>query len=107
MRYGFAELCRRHGDYAMAGLAACARAESVALQDVRLAYFGVGSTPVRARGAEAALSGGPVDERRIEAAVAALTDDLDPSDDIQATGAVKRHLAAVLLRRVVRQLAEP
>ena len=72
-----------------------------ALTDVRLAYFGVGATPVRARHAEAALARGDID-----AAVAALADDLDPPDDVQATGAVKRHLAGVLLRRVARQLLE-
>ena len=101
-RTGFAELARRHGDYAMAGLAACARADGKGLQDVRLAYFGVGATPLRARQAETALAGGDVD-----AAVKALDRDLDPGDDVQATGAVKRHLAGVLLRRVARQLMEP
>jgi len=101
-RTGFAELARRHGDYAMVGLAASARADGKKLADVRLAYFGVGATPVRARRAEAALAGGDV-----EAAVAALAGDLDPPDDVQATGAVKKHLAGVLLRRVAAQLAEP
>jgi carbon-monoxide dehydrogenase medium subunit len=101
-RVGFAELARRHGDYAMVGLAAAARADGEALADVRLAFFGVGSTPVRARNAETALAAGDVD-----AAVAALRRDLDPPDDVQATGAVKRHLAGVLLRRVARQLKEP
>ena len=99
-RVGFAELARRHGDYAMVGLAAAAKAGSKGLSDVRLVYFGVGATPLRARKAETALAGGSVDQ-----AVAAL--DLDPPDDIQATGAVKKHLAAVLLRRVAKQLAEP
>jgi len=98
-RVGFAELARRHGDYAIVGLAACARANGKALSDVRLAYFGVGSTPVRAKKAEAALANGDID-----AAVAAL--DFDPPDDVQATGAVKKHLAGVLLRRVARQLLE-
>lgn len=99
MRYGFAELSRRHGDYALAGLAASARAEGASLKDVRLAYFGVGLTPLRARGAEAALTAG-----RIEDAVSALASDLDPPDDIQETGAVKKHLAGVLLRRVAAQM---
>jgi carbon-monoxide dehydrogenase medium subunit len=99
MRYGFAELSRRHGDYALAGLAAAARADGAALKDVRLAYFGVGLTPIRARGAEAALAAGNID-----GAVAALASDLDPPDDIQETGAVKKHLAGVLLRRVAAQL---
>jgi carbon-monoxide dehydrogenase medium subunit len=102
MRFGFAEFARRHGDYAMAGLAASAHADRGALRDVRLAYFGVGATPVRARNAETALAAGDLD-----AAVRALDRDLDPPGDVQASGAVKKHLAGVLLRRVARQLKEP
>jgi carbon-monoxide dehydrogenase medium subunit len=98
-RVGFAEFARRHGDYAMAGLAATAKASGKGLRDVRLAFFGVGSTPLRAPAAEAALAGGDVD-----AAVAALARDLDPPDDLQATGATKKHLAGVLLRRVAAEL---
>ena len=96
-RFGFAELARRHGDYALVGLAAAARAEPPA---IRLAYFGVGTTPVRARTAETALAGGDLD-----AAVAALASDLEPSGDVHASAAAKRHLAAVLLRRVAAQLS--
>lgn len=98
-RVGFAELARRHGDYAIVGLAASARADGKGLSDVRLAYFGVGNKPVRAKKAEAALASGNID-----AAVAAL--DLDPNDDVQATARVKKHLAGVLLRRVAKQLLE-
>ena len=57
--------------------AATARAAGKGLTDVRLAYFGVGATPVRANKAEAALERGDV-----VAAVAPL--DLDPQDDVQA-----------------------
>ena len=103
-RTGFAELARRHGDYAIVGLAASARADSKGLSDVRLAYFGVGATTVRARKAETALTGGAIDDERLDAAVAAL--DLDPSDDVQATSATRKHLAGVLLRRVAKQLME-
>ena len=98
-RVGFAEFARRHGDYAMVGLAACARADGQRLRDLRLAYFGVASTPVRAHHAEQALT-----DRDIDAAVHALAQDLNPPDDVQAPGAVKTHLAGVLLRRVARQL---
>jgi len=98
-RVGFAELARRHGDYAIVGLAASARADGKGLSNVRLAYFGVGNTPVRAKKAEAALASGNID-----AAVAAL--DLDPNDDVQATAQLKKHLAGVLLRRVAKQLLE-
>jgi aerobic carbon-monoxide dehydrogenase medium subunit len=99
-RVAFAELARRHGDYAMVGLAATAKASGKSLSDVRLVYFGVGATPMRVRKAEAAIANGSIDD-----AVQAL--DLDPPDDIQATGAVKKHLAGVLLRRVAAHLMEP
>lgn len=98
-RIGFAELARRHGDYAIVGLAATARTTGEKLADVRLAYFGVGDTPVRARKAETALAEGNIND-----AVGAL--DLSPHDDVQATAATKKHLAGVLLRRVAKQLME-
>jgi aerobic carbon-monoxide dehydrogenase medium subunit len=98
-RVGFAEFARRHGDYAMVGLAACAQADGKRLKDVRLAYFGLGATPVRARKAETALADGDV-----EGAASALSDDLEPSNDMHASSEVKAHLAGVLLRRVARQL---
>ncbi len=98
-RVGFAEFARRHGDYAMIGLAASARADGDGLGDVRLAYFGVGSVPLRAKKAETKLTEGKIDE-----AVQALAADLDPTDDVQATGKAKQHLAGVLLRRVAKQL---
>jgi len=101
MRTGFAEFARRHGDYALAGLAASARPNGKTLSEVRLVFFGVAATPVRARNAEAALANGD-----IEAAARALATDLDPPDDVQATGAVKRQLAGVLLRRVALELME-
>jgi carbon-monoxide dehydrogenase medium subunit len=94
MRFGFSELARRHGDFAMAGLAACHDGKGA-----RLAFFGVGSTPLRAKKAEAALAQGS-----FEQAVAALDLDLDPPDDIHSSGKVKRHLAGVLLRRVAAEL---
>jgi aerobic carbon-monoxide dehydrogenase medium subunit len=98
-RFGFGELARRHGDYALAGLAARAQADGATLRDTRLVYFGVGTTPVRARKAEAALAGG-----HVEAAVAALADDLNPNGDVHASAAARRHLAGVLLTRVAQQL---
>ena len=106
MRVGFAEFARRHGDYAMVGLAATAQVDGkglgqAGLGDVRLAYFGVGNMPVRARKAETKLTEGNIDD-----AVQALAADLDPSGDVQATGATKKHLAGVLLRRVAKQLME-
>jgi len=100
-RVGFAEFARRHGDYAMVGLAATAQSDGKGLGDVRLAYFGVGNVPVRAKKAETQLT-----EGNIDGAVQALAADLNPSGDVQATGATKMHLAGVLLRRIARQLMD-
>jgi carbon-monoxide dehydrogenase medium subunit len=57
---------------------------------------------VRAKKAETALAAGKLDE-----AIGALATDLNSSDDVQASGAAKKHLAGVLLQRVAKQLLEP
>jgi aerobic carbon-monoxide dehydrogenase medium subunit len=98
-RCGFAELARRHGDYALVGLAATARATSAGLKDIRLAFFGVGPTALRAPAAEAALEAGSLDN-----AVTALWRDIQPENDIHASAAAKQHMAGVLLRRVIQQM---
>jgi carbon-monoxide dehydrogenase medium subunit len=106
-RIGFAEFARRHGDYALVGLAASARKDGYVLRDVRLAYFGVGQTALRARNAEAALEGRALDQERVATAITSLSKDLDPPSDVHASGKTRRHLAGVLLKRVAQQLSEP
>ena len=93
------ELARRNGDYAMAGLAARRSAD-----DLRLVYFGVGATPVDARQAALALGAGRWSPESIAAARAALDRDLDPPEDLHGSPAFKRHLARVLLGRVLARL---
>jgi carbon-monoxide dehydrogenase medium subunit len=105
-RWGFEELARRHGDFALAGLAAGVRLEREAIAEARLVFFGVGTKPVRARAAEAALIGQRADAMALAAAGRALDGDLDPPGDIHGSPALRRHLARVLLARVVSRLAE-
>jgi carbon-monoxide dehydrogenase medium subunit len=100
-RSGFGELARRHGDYALVGLAAHGRVPAGAFDTLRLVYLSVGPTPVRARRAEALLAGGPPTDERIAAAQAALAEDLAPPDDTQASGAARLQMARMLLKRVV------
>ena len=102
-RHGFQELSRRHGDYAMVGLALRATVEETALSGVRLSFFGIGATPVLTVSAGMALEGELSDDT-IANAQARLEDELDPFDDVSCSGATKLHLAKVLLERVVRQL---
>ena len=99
--WGFDELARRSGDYALAGLAATARSEGGRLADVRLAFFGVADRPVLGSAAAAALQAGD-----IKAAQAALGDEIDPPDDIAVKGATRLHLARVLLGRVAGRMME-
>ncbi len=90
------ELTRRSGDFAIVGLAGVRRAHST-----RLAYFGVGDTPVLAANTMKALGVGAT----LDAAVAALSNDLDPPSDANVSARYRMHLAAVLLRRMVGELS--
>jgi aerobic carbon-monoxide dehydrogenase medium subunit len=100
--HGFDELSRRHGDYAVAGLAVSARFSGAQLQQVRLGLLGVGAIPVRARRTEALLAGKVLDDAAIEIAATTLKNELDPMGDLTSSGETKRHLASVLLRRLLR-----
>ena len=104
-RSAIAEFARRHGDYAMVGLAARAQVDGTALKDVRLVFFGVGAKPMLARAASAAIEGSEVNGGSVAAAQAALADDLEPMGDLHAGAATKLQLARVLTARVLRQLA--
>ncbi|MBK6470296.1 MAG: xanthine dehydrogenase family protein subunit M [Betaproteobacteria bacterium] len=104
-RHAFDELSRRHGDYAVAGLAARTRWDGRTLHDLRLAFLSLGDRPLRARGAEALLQAGPLDEARIAAADAALRAELQPFADLTHSAAAKTQMAATLMRRAVRTLS--
>jgi carbon-monoxide dehydrogenase medium subunit len=99
----FHEFARRHGDYAILGLAAQAIVEGDALADLRLAFFAVGDRPVLA-GAASKLVGTALTPAVVADACGALNDELDPQDDQQASAAMRRHLAKVLLVRCVATL---
>jgi carbon-monoxide dehydrogenase medium subunit len=98
-RFAFHELARRHGDYAMAGVAVAA-AGHAALSGVRVAFFAVADRALRAPGAEAALEGSDGGARAAAAAAAAL-DEIDFAGDLNAAPATKRHLAGVVLKRAL------
>jgi carbon-monoxide dehydrogenase medium subunit len=96
----FHEFARRHGDYAIAGLAAHAIVEDDALADLRLAFFAVGDRPVLAKVAASLVKTTITPELLTEASTA-LGQELDPHDDQQASSSMRRHLAKVLLARCV------
>ncbi len=100
----FLELARRHGDYAIVGVAAVGRVSNETVNGLQLSYLGMGSTPILARRAAAAIAGKPLSEINVNAMNKALAEELDPSSDLYAQTATKHHLARVLTLRALRQL---
>jgi carbon-monoxide dehydrogenase medium subunit len=101
----FHEFARRHGDYAILGLAAQAIVEGDGLADLRLAFFAVGDRPVLAKTA-GKLVGVALTPAVVAGACGALSEELDPHDDQQASASMRRHLAKVLLVRCVEALLD-
>ncbi len=106
--WAFRELSRRHGDYALVGVAVRVTVTDQRVTDARIALLSVGPGPVMAHGAQAALVGRAVDSTASDLAAAidaasrvAAHDDIDPSPDIHATVAYRRHLAHVLTQRAL------
>ena len=100
-KISFSELARRHGDYAVVGLAASARFEGSKMSSVRLAWIGVGSTPMRSSKAEQALDGQHLTMQSVTQAVDVLRSELAPIPDLTHSEATKRQLAGVLLKRAL------
>jgi carbon-monoxide dehydrogenase medium subunit len=100
----FGELARRHGDYAMVGVAVHGSTQSGKFSDMRVVFFGVGDRPQRAAQFEAALGGQAAAARTIAAALPRLDADLSPRADFHGSAATKRHLAKVLAGRVLKQM---
>ena len=93
------EVSRRHGDYAMVGLACAIDAPEGVIANAALAFFGVANTAVRVPEAEAILVGQAPNDAAFAAAANAVSDALEPDSDIHATASYRRHIAAVLTRK--------
>ena len=101
----FAELARRHGDFAVVGLAATARVEGGTIADPRLVYMGCVDRPRPATRIAAAIAGRALPLGEDDPALAdAIAAELDPAPSPGWSAETKRHLAAVLTRRVAATL---
>jgi aerobic carbon-monoxide dehydrogenase medium subunit len=103
-RHGFLELARRHGDYAIVGVAINTRLRQGVFSDARLVCLGVGNVPMLAQNAAAALEGRTNNSETRDNAASALEHDLHPPSDLNASGEMRLHLAKVLTRRVLEGL---
>ena len=94
----FHELARRHGDYALVGLAAQATVQGNVFTDLRIAFFSVGDRPVLAKAAKKLINVA-VTPAVLSDASMALGEELDPQGDHLASASMRRYLAKVLLAR--------
>ena len=103
-RQHFDELARRHGDYAITGLAARALWRGGRLYGLRLAYLGLEDRPVRVPRTEALLEGQAPTDALLQQALQTLRGELQPMADLTHSAETKRHLAGVLAQRALRKL---
>ena len=112
--WGFVEIARRPGDFALAGVAAVVRGGAPSPGPLPLAGeresgaaalvgFGVGDRPLRLAGAERVLAGAPLDAATAARAGAAAGPDCDPPSDVHGSAEYRRHLATVLTERALLQ----
>lgn len=106
--WAFHEVARRHGDFAQVGVAATLELDPAGLcQRAKLVFLSVGDIPMVASRAVELLIGQPLSEEAIAAAAQVAADEeIEPGGDIHASEPYKRHLAAVLARRALREAAE-
>ena len=103
-RFVFDELARRHGDYAVAGLAVSAHWNNGLFDQVRIAWLGVTNMPLRSTATEQIVQGQRLSDSLLFKAVETLRAELEPEADLTHSVAAKRHLAGVMLKRALKAL---
>jgi aerobic carbon-monoxide dehydrogenase medium subunit len=102
----FQEVARRHGDFAIVGLAASLTLSGGAITDARLAFTGVSDVPVRAVEAEDLLVGERPSTELFDEAARRATGDIDPPADLHGSSDYRKKVAAALVRRGLRAAAD-
>jgi carbon-monoxide dehydrogenase medium subunit len=102
----FEEVARRHGDFAIVGLAASLMFSDGVISDARLAFAGVSDVPVRATAAEELLAGERPSAELFDEAARRATEDLDPPADLHGSSDYRKTVAAAVVRRGHRAAAD-
>jgi carbon-monoxide dehydrogenase medium subunit len=102
----FQEVARRHGDFAMVGLAASLVMSGEVISEARLAFAGVADVPVRAAAAEDLLVGERPSAELFDEAARRATEDLDPPADLHGSSDYRKTVAAAVVRRGLRAAAD-
>ncbi len=104
--WAFTEVARRHGDFALVGVAVLLRCDGDRrCTRARFAFIGVGAGPVRVPDAEAALAGARITNEAAGAVARIVEAALDPEGDIHASAEYRRHVAGVLASRALMEAA--
>jgi CO/xanthine dehydrogenase FAD-binding subunit len=99
--WGFAEVSRRRGDFALAAAAATLAVAAGAIVEARIALSGIGRTAVRAATAESLLVGHALERPLVSQAIEAVRAAIGPDTDLHASADYRRHLAGVLTGRAL------
>ena len=102
----FQEVARRHGDFAIVGLATSLTLSDGAISDARLAFAGMSDVPVRAAGAESLLVGERPSAELFDEAARRATEDIDPPADLHGSADYRKKVAAALVRRGLQAAAD-
>ena len=101
--YALEEFARRHGDFAIVGIAAVVVKDGARCALARLATAGAGPVPVRLRAAEEILERDGLSDAAIEAASRRASELVSPDSDIHASADYRRHLTGVLTKRALKR----
>ena len=103
----FMEFSRRHGDFAIVGVAAMIQLDQQKkCTDARIALCGVGGAPFKATTAEDMLKGTDLNEQVIQAASEKIGEEVEPEGDLHGSAEYRKHLAKVLTGRTLRKTLE-
>jgi len=99
--WGFEEVARRHGDFALAAVAVTLTVSGDAIEQARIALTGVGPTALRATAAEDLLIGQALEPDLVSRVIDAVRATIEPETDLHASSDYRRHLAGVLTGRAL------
>ena len=100
--WGFEEVCRRHGDFAMTGAFTRVHLSGNGVcDDSRIVIFGVGGTPIRVESAEEVLKGSDGSIESLQRVAASVSDALEPDSDIHASALYRKEVSGVMARRAL------
>jgi len=102
----FQEVARRHGDFAIVGLAVSLVVSGEVISDARLAFAGLSDVPVRATAAEDLLVGERPSAALFDEAARRATADVDPPADLHGSSEYRKAVAAAMVRRGLRAAAD-